>query len=330
MTPVVVLALLASLLYGASDFLGALTARRLTVIKASTAIYFAAAVVGALALLLLPWAYSDRALWAGSIAGLFAIVGMVTFYAALAIGPMSLLAPLIALIQTAVPVIAAAITGQSLQPVAWIAVALALVATTLISIPAGAERARVDKTVAEAVGAETSKPGIERISPRGGMLALVSGVTLGLSVVSLDTAPVESGVFPAFLDITVGFVVLLPLLAIRRLRTGDGWLKGEARTPAVASPPDAPFRDAPLRDSAPTGARLWVASAVAGALLGIGNILLVIALHSGNLAVVAVLMGLYPVGTVVLARLVLKERMSLVQLFGVGLAITAAILLGTS
>jgi drug/metabolite transporter (DMT)-like permease len=304
-TAVVILALVASLLYGASDFLGALTARRLTVITASTAIYLAAAVVAALALVLFPWVYSGEALRAGSIAGLFAIVGMVTFYAALAIGPMSLLAPLIALIQTAVPVIAAAVTGQSLQLVAWIAVVLALVATTLISIPAGAH----------APGSR-----IERITPRGGVLALVSGVTLGLSVVSLDTAPIESGVFPAFLGIAVGFVVLLPLLAVRRLRTGDGWLKGETDAAPQAGLPDAE----------PAGARIWITSAVAGALLGIGNILLVVALHSGNLAVVAVLMGLYPVGTVVLARLVLKERMSLVQFFGVALAITAAILLGTS
>lgn len=305
MTAVVILALLASLLYGASDFLGALTARRLTVVTASTAIYLAAAVVAALALMLFPWVYSDEALRAGSIAGLFAIVGMVTFYAALAIGPMSLLAPLIALIQTAVPVIVAAITGQSLQLVAWIAVVLALVATTLISIPASAQ---------------TPGSRIERITPRGGVLALVSGVTLGLSVVSLDTAPIESGVFPAFLDIAVGFVVLLPLLAVRRLRTGDGWLKGE-----VDAAPQAE-----LSGGEPAGARIWITSAVAGALLGIGNILLVVALHSGNLAVVAVLMGLYPVGTVILARLVLKERMSLVQFFGVALAITAAILLGTS
>ncbi len=114
--------------------------------------------------------------------------------------------------------------------------------------------------------------------------------------------------------------MLLPLLAVRRLRTGNGWLKGEAD----AAP------QAELSDAEPAGTRIWITSAVAGALLGIGNILLVVALHSGNLAVVAVLMGLYPVGTVILARLVLKERMSLVQFFGVALAITAAILLGTS
>lgn len=303
MTPVVILALLASLIYGASDFLGALSARRLTVITASTVIYLAGTVIGAVALALLPWVASDRAFWAGAIAGLFSIVGMVTFYAALAIGPMSLLAPLIALIQAAVPVIAAAALGQSLRPVAWFAVVLALVATTLISVPGGWSMAgrRID-----------------RISGRGGMLALIAGVTLGLSVVALDTAPPDSGVYPAFIDLAAGLVVLLPLLAVRRLRVSDGWLKGQSGTvPAIVR-------------SARTDARSWVTSAAGGALLGAGNVLLVLALHGGNLAVVAVLVSLYPLATVILARLVLKERMSVLQFVGVALAIVAAVLLGTA
>lgn len=299
------LALAASLLYGASDFLGAFTARSLSVIRASTVIYLAASVVSALALPLVPWTYSDAALWAGVIAGALGVLGMVTFYAALAIGPMSLLAPLIALIQTAVPVFVAATTGQDLQPLAWMAVGLALVATTLISVPARAA---------------SGEPARERISARGGLLAVVSGVALGFSVVPLDTAPTDSGAFPAVADIVIGLLLLLPLFAVRRFRTSDAWLSGMGRRPLVDA---EPALERP-------GAGTWALSAVAGALLGMGNILLVIALHSGNLAVVAVLMGLYPVGTVVLARLVLKERISLLQSVGVALAILAAILLGTS
>lgn len=303
MTSVVILALLASLIYGASDFLGALSSRRLTVIRASTAIYLAGTATGAIALLTLPGVYSDRALWAGTIAGLFAIVGMVTFYAALAIGPMSLLAPLIALIQAAVPVIAAAILGQSLRPAAWFAVVLALVATTLISVPGG-----------------SGKTGgrIERISGRGGMLALIAGITLGLSVVALDTAPGDSGVYAAFIDLAAGLLVLLPLLAVRRLRASDDWLKGKSGTATEAT------------RSSRTDVRSWVTSAAGGALLGVGNVLLVLALHGGNLAVVAVLVSLYPLATVILARLVLRERMSLLQFVGVALAIVAAVLLGTA
>lgn len=300
MVPIVVLALLASLFYGASDFLGALGARRLTVLKASVVIFLAATAATAAALPVSPWVYSDRALWAGVVAGLFAVIGMVTFYAALAAGPMSLLAPLIALIQTAIPVVVAAATGQALRPLAWVAVGLGLVATTLVSVPAEAVRA----------GAR-----IERITARGGLLALASGTTLGLSVVALDAAPADSGVFPAFLDIGVGLLVLLPLLAVPRLRGGDGWLGGGREEPRMSG-------------AAGTGA--WTMSAVGGILLGVGNILLVVSLHAGNLAIVAVLVGLYPLATVVLARLVLKERLSLVQGAGVALAVAAAVMLGLS
>jgi drug/metabolite transporter (DMT)-like permease len=294
---VVFLGLMASLFYGASDFLGALTARRLTVVKATVAIYVAATLAVGIALFLGPWTFSGQALWAGSVAGALAAVGMVTFYAALAIGPMSLLAPLISLIQTAIPVVAAAAFGQSLSVVAWIAVGIAILATTLISVPAGAS--------------------VERISPRGGLLALISGVALGFSVVALDNAPAASGLFPAFLDVGVGLLVIAPLLAVRRFRTGNAWLQGVHSDDGGA-------------DRGPVATRTWVMSAVAGVLLGVGNILLVVALHAGNLAVVAVLVSLYPLATVLLAWAVLKERISLFQFFGVGLAITAAVMLGTA
>jgi drug/metabolite transporter (DMT)-like permease len=294
---VVFLGLMASLFYGASDFLGALTARRLTVVKATVAIYVAATLAVGIALFLVPWTFSGQALWAGSVAGALAAVGMVTFYAALAIGPMSLLAPLISLIQTAIPVVAAAAFGQSLSVVAWIAVGIAILATTLISVPAGAS--------------------VERISPRGGLLALISGVALGFSVVALDNAPAASGLFPAFLDVGVGLLVIAPLLAVRRFRTGNAWLQGVHSDDGGA-------------DRGPVATRTWVMSAVAGVLLGVGNILLVVALHAGNLAVVAVLVSLYPLATVLLAWAVLKERISLFQFFGVGLAITAAVMLGTA
>ncbi len=305
MAIVVALALSASLFYGASDFLGALTARRLTVIKSSAVIFVAATATAAIALLATSWNYSDQALWAGALAGIAGTVGMVTFYAALAIGPMGLLAPLIALVQTAIPVIIAAALGHNLPPIAWFAIGLALVATTLISVPAKMA---------------SGEPAIQRITLRGGLLGLISGVTLGFAVVFLDFAPPDSGVFPAFVDMAVGLAMLLPLVALARFRTNDDWLNGAPIAPLVTE----------IEPREPVGAGTWVLSAVSGVLLGIGNIFLVIALHSGNLAVVAVLVSLYPLATVFLAWAVLKERMSVPQLGGVALAITAAILLGTS
>jgi drug/metabolite transporter (DMT)-like permease len=62
----------------------------------------------------------------------------------------------------------------------------------------------------------------------------------------------------------------------------------------------------------------------------VANALLVVALQLGDLAVVSVIIGIYPLATIVLARLVLKERMSAVQASGVGLALIATVLLALS
>ena len=299
---VVILGLVSSVFYGASDFFGALTARRLTVIKASILINAAATATAGVALLITTWNFSNQALVSGLIAGAFATVGMVTFYAALAIGPMSLLAPLISLVQTSIPVVVSAVTGHALSAVAWVAIFIGLSATVLISIPAGVA--------------------VERITPRGAILALVAAITLGLSVVALDQAPTASGVFPAFLDVGTGFVLLLPLLAFRRTRERIRWLDHD-RPEETGNPGEE-------RLVRPAVLRVVMLGIVAGVLLGVGNILLVIALHTGNLAVVAVLVSLYPLATVVLAWAVLKEKLSLYQFGGVALAITAAVMLGLS
>ncbi len=292
MGPVVLLALLSSVFYGASDFFGALSSRKIPVITASVAIYSAATLASGIAFAFVPSVWSAQAVWAGTVAALFAVVGMVTFYAALAIGPMSLLAPLIALIQTAVPVTVAALTGQNLSVLGWLAVGIALIATALISVSTGTT--------------------VQRISTRGATLALISGVALGLTVVALDAAPPDSGVIPAFLDIAAGLVILFVLVAIPRFRRSDGWMKGESPTPLP-----------PLN----VDIAAWGLTALGGTLLGVGNVLLVVALHSGNLAVVAVLMSLYPLTTVILAWIVLKERLGSIQFLGVLMMITAAVLL---
>jgi drug/metabolite transporter (DMT)-like permease len=50
-------------------------------------------------------------------------------------------------------------------------------------------------------------------------------------------------------------------------------------------------------------------------------------LAEGNLTIVAVLTSLYPAGTLVLATLILKERLGKVQYFGLALAVAASVTL---
>jgi drug/metabolite transporter (DMT)-like permease len=59
----------------------------------------------------------------------------------------------------------------------------------------------------------------------------------------------------------------------------------------------------------------------------IANILLLLGIRAGDLAVAAVLGAMYPAGTIILAAIVLRERIAPVQWAGLALALAAAGLL---
>jgi drug/metabolite transporter (DMT)-like permease len=54
-----------------------------------------------------------------------------------------------------------------------------------------------------------------------------------------------------------------------------------------------------------------------------------LAMRLGELTVVAVLIALYPLGTIVLARIFLKEKIAKIQLAGVLLALSCSALLAS-
>ncbi len=288
----VLLALTASVSYGVSDFAGAVAARRLRVIPATAATYSVALVTLAALLLVVPGAWSSGSVMWGAAAGIAAVVGFVAFYAALAAGPMSLAAPLIAVLGSLVPVLVAVALGESLPLLAWVAIGLAIVGAGLISVTRRAEA--------------------PRLRPRTVVLSVVAGASLGLSVVFLDRVPSDSGITAAVVEIAVGVGALGATLGLARV------------VPAVARAADS-LDDAP--PSSGTRGRALAISAVAGVLLGIANAALVVALLGGSLAVVSVLVGLYPAATILLARLVHGERIGPLQVVGVVVAIGASVLL---
>jgi uncharacterized membrane protein len=100
------LALLSAVAYGAADFLGGIAARRATTIAAVIVSQAAGVLMLLIVLPLLPDSIvSSKDIAWGSAAGLFGGGGVALLYRALAIGPMSVVAPLTA-------VCAAAITGS--------------------------------------------------------------------------------------------------------------------------------------------------------------------------------------------------------------------------
>ena len=202
----------------------------------------------------------------------------------MAIGPMTLVSPLIALLEAAVPVVVGAALGARLAWLGWVAVALAALAGVLMSVTTSADRGR--------------------LRPRTLGLALLSGAGLGASVVLLDRVPAGAGLVPAFLDIAGGLVVLAVVAAATWRRTVPVLAGMRVRGLAV-----------PL---------------AAGVCLAGANVLLVLALQRGDLAVVGVLVSLYALSTIALARLVDRERASGAQVAGIAAALVASVLFALS
>ena len=315
---IVLVALGSAVAYGASDFLAGLASRRGPVLRATTVTYAVGVVLLGLVVAAVPGVWSAASVGVGAVAGLIAVVGFVAFYAALAAGPMGVLSPVIAMLQAAVPVAAGLLFGERLGLTGWAGVGAALLATALL----GSVEVGPGEVGPGEVGPGARRP---RWTTRAAVLTLVAGVALGLSVVALDRAPADSGLAPAWIELVAGLVVLLVLAALaRRWRPAAAlaaMLDGSSADPDPDPDPDAASSSSAARTSA---LRLAVG---AGALLAAAQGLLMAALHGGELVVVAVLVGLYPLATVLLARIALNERLTRRALVGVAAAVTAGVLL---
>lgn len=128
-------------------------------------------------------------------------------------------------------------------------------------------------------------------------LALGAGLGFGIVFTLLGEAAGDAGAWP-IVAARLATVTLLGLVAARA---------GALRVP-------------------PAGQRLLVVGA--GALDVTANALYLVAVRSGLLSVVAVLSSLYPASTVLLARVVLGERLRRVQLAGLALAGVGVVLIG--
>lgn len=278
-------ALIAALGYGVSDFYGAVAARRIGAVTATLASYASGVVVIGLATIVVPGAWSRDAVLFGGIAGVAVAFGFLAFYAAFAIGPVVILAPLIAVLYAVVPVGWALSRGEQLPTMAWAGVALGLVAILALSVSIPGETERAEHRAA-------------RPRPVAIALGTVAAVGMGGASVALDYAPKDSGLSSALVESAVAVVVVAVFAAF-------------ARRPAAES-----------------GAERGVAIALgSGVLLAVGNGLFVLALQHGSLALVAVLVSLYPLATILLARILFREHVSPVQWCGVGMAVVAAALM---
>ena len=191
------LGLLGAIVYGASDFLGGLAARQISAVKVT-----AINAVAGLALLMLgsffiPSQWSITVLVTGLLGGLAGSACLVLLYACLAIGPMSILAPIIALISAAIPIAVGFFRGERLSAAGNIGLLVGAVAIVLICLVPGEGRVRP--------------------SVRAVLMACGSGISVGLYLIIIDLSPSNSGGAPLLITFAVTGLVMGALMLLQRL-----------------------------------------------------------------------------------------------------------------
>ncbi|HXA41356.1 MAG TPA: DMT family transporter [Candidatus Solibacter sp.] len=273
----IVLPLVSSACWGGADFVGGLLSRRLPVLT----VVFVSQLVGATTVVIVAVALREPLptnLLLPMAGGALGACGLVLFYRGLAIGTMSIVAP-IAACGAVIPVVYSIATGQVPRPLVTVGLLSALAGVVLASFASGIE-------------VESSPNRRPRLAAAA---AIGAAVGFGLFLLLLGRASIASPGSRVWLAAAAraGSLPLLTLMLI-----------------ATRSAP--PWRGLGARDLGGLAA------------IGLGdvtaNTLFLFATGAGTLAVAAVLGSLYPIGTVLLARLVLGERVTATQATGAGLA----------
>ena len=309
---VTILALAAAALYGTADFLGGVASRRASVFTVLALTVPAGAVVMVLVALLAEAPGLGGLLRAGGVgtpasvggwsaaawaagSGVCGAFGLVAFYAGFATAPISVVAPVAALVSAVLPVGVAIAQGE--RPGAGVIAGglVCLIAIVLVS--------------AQPPPQGTPRPGEKGEKSRGGgrmvasgrLLALGYGVAagagFGLFFIFLKNAGQSGVLWPVAISRLAGTVVAFGIALVTRTRL---W----------------PHR----------GAGVARIALVSGAIDAAANVCYVLATRAGLFGLAVVITSLYPGVTVLLARLLLGERMRWLQRAGLLLAAVGVVL----
>ena len=260
------LALAASLSWGVADFLAGLRSRRLPLLTVLLVVQSAGlASIGLVVAVRGEGPPELEAIGYAVLAGLAGAVGLAGLYRGLAVGSMSVVAPITAT-GVVVPVAVGLGTGDDLSPAQAAGIALAIGGVVLAA-------------------REPSADGSARVAAGAGVAA-VAALAFGLILVALDAAADADALWATL---------------VMRATSWSIWFVGLAL----------------LRPSLAVGAADLRALALVGVLDTGANALFGLASTRGLLSVVSVLAQLYPIATVLLARLVIGERISRPQQAGV-------------
>lgn len=292
----IILALTAAATWGASDFLGGLSGRRVTD-DISVKVALASTIIGlagltTLAALVGGSAMSATELGYAAAAGVGGAVGIAMLYRGLAVGRMGVVAPITGVGAAALPVIVGVVVGGEEPPtLAWVGIALALVAIVMVS--------REPTPTHDGAG-PPADGGYRGLATPGVKEGILGGLGFGTIFVMLERTPEAAGLWPLVPMKLTSVVLLLAFALFRR----EG-----------LAPPRL----------------VWPLVLGVGILDNAANVAYLFATRRGLLSLVAVLSSLYPVITILLARIVLDERLAKHQVAGLGLAgVAVALIAGTT
>ena len=271
------LAVLSSITYGAADFLGGLATKRSTMFSVVVFSQLSGLILVLISLPFLPPSSPTAIDFAwGAASGLAGGIGVALLYRGLAIGVMSVVAPVTAICAVIVPLVVGITLGERPTGLAIVGVLLAIAAIVLVSQTGHTE---------EGKRATTGLP-----------IAIASGIAIGIFLVFLKRTGPSAGLWPliAARVVSVAFFTMAGLVLREKLM--------------------------PRRESIPI--------VIGGGALDIlANILYLLAVRRGLLSIVATLTSLYPASTIILARIVLRERLRLLQQAGMACAAVAIVLI---
>jgi drug/metabolite transporter (DMT)-like permease len=286
------LALLSALSWGAADFAGGITTRLSSNVFAVLLTQGVGLVLAAALLVISGEAMpgTEALAWAAA-AGLSGALGLAFFYLALSRGTMGLVAPLTALLAAAIPALVGLLGGDDPGVLDLAGMLAALGAVVLISLP--------DRRAGTPV-----LPTFHGSRVREWLLILAAGLGFAGFFLCVDVSHGAGG------------ETWWPMLAIKVAGVAGvgsailvAWLLGRVLVRRVPR-----------------------AAVLTGSLAGTGdfggNLFYVLASDLGQLSLVVVLASLYPVGTALLARLYLHERLGPVRMTGVALAVAGVMLIG--
>jgi drug/metabolite transporter (DMT)-like permease len=291
---VVVFALAAAVLYGSADFLGGAASRRSKALSVASVSVPAGALVMLLAAVVAGGPVATAGLGWAVAAGVVGAVGLIAFYAGLAAGPMSVVAPVSALMSTVLPVGVAIASGERFGARVYAGVAACLVAIVLVSLERG---------TLKWPGRKPGNPATARHTGHGAALrgfgyGITCGTLFGVFYLFLRNAGASGVFWPVAEARLVNCAVVLAVVVLARARPVG------------------------RKD----GGRVLAAAVVSGVFDASANLFYVLATRAGLFGIAIVLTALYPGITVLLARVVLGERMRAVQRIGLLLAAVGVIL----